>query len=657
MAARSARSGRISPRLELLEARALLAGDGLLIGFEAGTSAALASALISRLRPIAQQAFDGGPVYVEPGPGVDVGRARIWLESRPAVRYIEADSEIAVEAASIVRPGDPLFGLQWGLDNPANDVDINAPEAWSTTTGSASTIVAVIDSGLDLGRPDFYGRIWVNAAEYGGRPGVDDDRDGYVDDYFGWNFRDNNMDLTDTADHGTHVTSILAASGGDGVGVAGVNWQAKIMPLKFMGADGKGSISDAVRAIYFAVNHGARVINASWGTSDYSRSLDDVIGYAARAGVVFVTAAGNESANNDLTPSYPALNRHENTLSVAAIDRDGGLAGFSNYGTTAVDIAAPGVSIRGDVPGGSANYSGTSMATPFVAGVASLVLARHPNWTAAQVVRQILATARPLPTLTGLVATGGIVDAAAAVGASADGASPSSTGLPADPTGVAAATARGDTLRAEIMASPEYFQVHGGTVAGYLDGVYRTALDRPVAPSEVELWASKLASGANRAQVAAEILGSVEARRTKIAHWFIDHLGWGESLEFLKNYGPVAEWADRLVGGEGDSSIRSLILGSQEFYNRSGGLDATFLDALYRAVDDRPPTAAEVGVWRQYLRDGMSRETVSLLVQTAPEARRLRVARWYVEDLRRSTPLATLVTEPDVIGWASRISD
>ena len=665
MATSRTRPNRHAPRFEALEARALMAGDGgLLIGFATGTAPALELALISRLRPISSQSFQDGPVYVEPSDGVNLGRVTAWLRAQPAVLYVEADA-VAVASSVAIRPNDPLFGLQWGLDNQGNGIDVNAPEAWSATTGSPDTIIAVIDSGLDLGSPDFNGRIWINQAEYGGRPGVDDDRDGYVDDYWGWNFRDNNLDLTDQADHGTHVTSILAATGNDGNGVAGVNWQAKIMPLKFMGANGKGSISDAIRAIYFAVDHGARVINASWGTSAYSKGLDDAIGYANRHNVVFATAAGNESADNDRVPSYPALDRKPNLLSVAAIDRSGQLASFSNYGASTVDIAAPGVSIRGDVPGGSgsASYSGTSMATPFVAGVASLLIAQHPNWTAAQVVHQIVATARPLPTLTGRVISGGVVDGAAALGVPVGETVPAASGIdsetpdPGSSLAISAYSAPGDDLRVQILASPEYYQAHGGTPAGYVDALYRAALERPAAVTEIQSWSSLMAAGADRAQIAAAIFGSVEARRTKVARWFLNDLGWNESLEFLKNYGPVVEWTDRLGIGVGESAIRSIILGSQEYYDRAGGLDTTFLDALYQTADARPVTPDESAVWRLQLRQGTGRQEVAHFVLSTNEARRLRVALWYSQDLQRPTPLSELVDDPGVIGWASIIND
>ena len=187
------------------------------------------------------------------------------------------------------------------------------------------------------------------------------------------------------------------------------------MPLKFIGADGNGSVDDAIRAIYYAVDHGARVINASWGGSRHIQALTDAISYANSRSVVFVTAAGNEGVNNGLKRSYPANDRLPNAISVAAVDSLGKLAGFSNFGATTVDLAAPGVNVRSTVPGGYATYSGTSMAAPYVSGVASLVVGLHPDWTASQIVQRVLASAKPLAGLQGKVITGGIVDAANAV--------------------------------------------------------------------------------------------------------------------------------------------------------------------------------------------------------------------------------------------------
>jgi subtilisin family serine protease len=299
-------------------------------------------------------------------------------------------------------PNDPKFPLQWGLNNPDN-IDISAPQAWSITTGSPGVIVAVLDTGLDLRSPEFADRLWTNP-----RAG----HDGYVGDLHGWNFVDNNGSLQDVNGHGTHVTGILAATGNNGYGIAGVDWNAQIMPLKILGSNGMGSLDGAISAILFAANHGARIINASWGGNAFSPAMQGAIGYAASKGCVFVTAAGNDTLSNDFaTGEYPANYRLPNELSVAAIDASGNLANFSDYGAHTVDLGAPGVNVFSTIPGGYATYSGTSMATAFVSGVVSLLAGQHPELSASDLVQRIDATVKPVPSLASTTISGGMVDA------------------------------------------------------------------------------------------------------------------------------------------------------------------------------------------------------------------------------------------------------
>jgi subtilisin family serine protease len=241
---------------------------------------------------------------------------------------------------------------------------------------------------------------------------------------YGWNFVSNNGNVQDQNGHGTHVTGVIAATGNNGQGVAGIDWHAQIMPLKILDSMGSGSLDAAVTAVYFAAQHGARVINASWGSSAPDPALADAIRYADQKGVVFVNAAGNDGVNNDMVPTYPASYRTPNMLVVAAVDESGNLASFSNYGPRTVDLAAPGVNILSTYLkrlGGYATLSGTSMSTPFVTGVVSLLAGLHPTWNAEQLVQQVLATTKPLASLAGKSVTGGIVDAAQAVGVSGSG--------------------------------------------------------------------------------------------------------------------------------------------------------------------------------------------------------------------------------------------
>ena len=411
---RKARRPRLAPRVESLEGRLLLSGadvdpaSTLLVRFRDGTSLQTQRTLLNTIQGSVIESYPQGASLVQVNSPSQRASAIKTLTRNRSVLYAEVNATIQ---ATAIMPNDPGFYKQTGLDNPAG-VDIRATTAWETTQGSSATIVAVIDSGLDLTHPEFAGRVWVNEAEANGVPGRDDDGDGLVDDVNGWNYLNNNAYVQDDNGHGTHVTGIIAASGNNGVGLAGINWNTRIMPLKFIGSDGNGSVDDAIKAIYYAVDHVPRVINASWGGNDKIRALTDAIQYANNHNVVFVTAAGNESVNNGVFRSYPANDRLPNVISVAAVDSNGALASFSNYGVTTVDIAAPGVNIRSTVPGGYATYSGTSMAAPFVTGVVSLLVGMHPELKASQLVQRVLNAARPLPGLQNKVITGGIVDAA-----------------------------------------------------------------------------------------------------------------------------------------------------------------------------------------------------------------------------------------------------
>ncbi len=674
MARRTPNRRRLAPACEPLESRRLLstadpsaaaAESDLLIGLRAGLSTSVVRSVLGLLRPQSLEVLPTGAVRVTPGPKVDLDAVLPRLQRSPLVRYVEANATLTVQATL---PNDAQFGRQWGL-NSASNIDINAPEAWSVTTGSPSTIVAVIDTGLDLSHPDLAGRVWVNTAEASGRRGVDDDRNGYVDDVNGWNFRDRNANVADGARHGTHVAGIIAAATNNASGVAGVDWKARILPLKFIGADGNGSIADAVKAIYYAVQKGARVINASWSGPDYSASLADAIRYAGTRGVVVVAAAGNEAANNDAVASYPARNRSGNLIAVAAVDQAGRLATFSNYGATTVDIAAPGVSIYSTQAGrGYESLSGTSMATPYVAGVVSLLVAKNPGWTAEQLVQRVVATARRLPGLQGRLISGGIVDAGAALGArtsaastpapAAGGTNTPTNGSGSGTTAATAVLSSGDQVRRDLMATPEYLATRaGGSLLGFLDAVYRDALGRPIDAQAATFWLEQL-GWQDRGAIAGQILNSPEARATRAARWLIDDVGWpADSLAALKASPTILAWADQLAGGTADMAVRALILGASEFYARSGGTDLSWAAALYdralsRAID--PAAAQNILNLRAA---GVSREAIARTVLNSAESRAARVGIWFLTDLRRTDSITTLKSDPTVLGLAARIRD
>ncbi len=355
-------------------------------------------------------------------PGVSAEGMRAWAGRTQTIVSIEPDRALSTLAI----PNDASFGTLWGLNNSGRspgvgNSDINAPEAWETTTGSRSVVVAVIDSGVDYTHPDLAANVWTNPREVAG-DGIDNDANGFVDDVRGWDFANADADPMDDDGHGTHVSGTIGAVGNNAIGVTGVNWRVSIMGLKFLDAEGNGYTSDAVAAVKYATrmrrDFGANVvaINASWGGETRSTALANAIAAAGRAGILFVTAAGNESSNNDRTPSYPANLSDDSVIAVAATNHSNRLAAFSNYGSTTVDLAAPGVGILSTVPGGGyASFSGTSMATPYVTGTVALMAAANPRATAAEIRSALLATVTPAAALSGKVATGGLLDAAAAV--------------------------------------------------------------------------------------------------------------------------------------------------------------------------------------------------------------------------------------------------
>jgi len=219
---------------------------------------------------------------------------------------------------------------------------IDAPAAWGFTTGTPATIVAVLDTGIDLRSSEFAGKIWTNSNTSGS--------DGFRGDLHGWNFVNNTSNVQDNNGHGSHVTGILAANTNNGVGVAGVDWNALVMPVKILDSQGNGTTGAAVSGVYFAVQHGAKVINASWGGDQFSQAMLDALNYANSKGVVFVTAAATTRRTTTSSPPTRQL-RTPNELVVAALDPSGTLADFSNYGPTTVDLAAPGVNIISTIPG------------------------------------------------------------------------------------------------------------------------------------------------------------------------------------------------------------------------------------------------------------------------------------------------------------------
>lgn len=276
-------------------------------------------------------------------------------------------------AAGARTPDDPRFGEQWFH---TASTGLTSPSAWDRRTSCGT--VAILDTGADLDHPDLVENLWQNPGEIPDN-GKDDDKNGYVDDVNGVDIRNGGAPV-DTNGHGTHVAGLVGARGNNALGVTGVCWSAKLMVVKFMSVFGRGKPGDAASGIRYAVREGARIVNASFGTSSQNEELNDAIAYAKSKGALVVVAAGNDGKNIDKSPTYPASSTSANILAVAATTSKGGLASFSNYGKTAVDVAAPGDDILSTwLRGGYNTLDGTSMASPVVAGVAAMVRQQNPK--------------------------------------------------------------------------------------------------------------------------------------------------------------------------------------------------------------------------------------------------------------------------------------
>jgi thermitase len=321
-------------------------------------------------------------------------------------------------------PNDPQFAEQWALNNLGQNggkakADISAVKAWVKTHGSTDVVVAVLDSGVDYTHTDLATNMWQRPdtlASY------TDDELGTFNDEHGFNATDNTADPMDENGHGTHCAGVIGAEGDNDEGIAGINWNVEIMPLKFMGRGGFGTTKDAIEAINYTIDRkkngvNVRVINASWGSTSKSKALEDAIRAAGEQGILFVAAAGNNGTNNDRSPHYPSNYDLPNVISVAALDNTDALTSFSNFGVKTVHIAAPGKDILSTWLGNDyREASGTSMAAPQIAGVAALILASEPDLTVQELRARILRSVDKLPGLNGKVESGGRINAAKALG-------------------------------------------------------------------------------------------------------------------------------------------------------------------------------------------------------------------------------------------------
>ena len=480
----------------------------LIVGFKEGVSDADRRQLLRRVGGAEKRRFvriRGALVGVSPS-----RRDAVLAELRadPLVRYAEPNYVLETTAV----PNDPLYNRLWGLSNTGQfvngwpgtpDADADVDAAWSVTTGDPGVVVAVIDTGVDQAHPDLAANTWVNPGENcaGCRTdGVDNDGNGYVDDWRGWDFVNGDNNPADDQGHGTHVAGTIGAVGDNGVGVVGVNWNVRLMGLKFLGSDGSGTTADAVSAILYAAANGADVLNNSWAGGDFSQSLLEAIQFADARDSLFVAAAGNDGMDNDAAPTYPASYDVPNVLAVAASDSNDRHAFFSNFGKQSVDVSAPGVNIYSTWPGGSYQYaSGTSMAAPHAAGIAALVEAAQPGASDVGVKTLLLRTADPIAALASMSASGGRLNAASAVSCAGrplvwvDAPSPDFTLETGEDLAISlSASACADPAGAHVSANVNGVPV---TLLAQGDGHY-TGTYTPASAGSLELTVTATAGGA-----------------------------------------------------------------------------------------------------------------------------------------------------------------
>jgi subtilisin family serine protease len=404
--------------------RPFVSGE-LIVGFRDGVSNAEQSKTLGRFSGKVKRRFARIDGVLASVPSGRLQEARRALARDPRVEY--AEPNFVLRTSNHGDPGDADFHQLWGLHNfgqpvaglPGTpDADIDALEAWQVSQGSANVVVGVIDTGVDYTHPDLSSQMWTNAGEdcAGCRSnGVDDDGNGYVDDWRGWDFANNDNNPMDDNGHGTHVAGTIGARQ-DSQGIVGVAWRVRVMPLKFIGANGEGTAADALRAILYAASMGAHVTNNSYGGDGFSQAMLDAIRTADASGSLFVAAAGNSFSDNDANPVYPAGYDAPNVISVAASDQFDRKAWFSNFGTASVDLASPGTSVYSTWPGGGYRHSdGTSMAAPHVAGAAALARAAFPGASAVGLKALLLRGVDPLGSLSDATRTGGRLNVNTAV--------------------------------------------------------------------------------------------------------------------------------------------------------------------------------------------------------------------------------------------------
>jgi thermitase len=345
------------------------------------------------------------------------------LRNIPGVKHVEQNGVFKIDAT----PNDPDYGKLWGLNNidpkMAVGFDMDMEMAWDITKGTKEIVVAVIDTGIYYKHEDLKNNMLANDLELNGVKGVDDDKNGYVDDIYGYNFVNNSGDPLDDHGHGTHCAGTIGAEGDNGIGVVGVTYNVSFVGIKFLSASGSGTTEGAIQSVDYATARNVDIMSNSWGGGPFSQLLMDSIVKAKDKGILFVAAAGNSSQNADEFPHYPASYKVDNIFSVAAVDANTQLAWFSNTGKDSVHVAAPGVDVwstyiphipkeaKDKVQVQYAKLSGTSMATPHVSGLAALLLANDPSMTYTELKNRMMQTATPTASVRAKTISGGTVNA------------------------------------------------------------------------------------------------------------------------------------------------------------------------------------------------------------------------------------------------------
>ncbi len=356
--------------------------------------------------------------------GQTVEQAVVELRADPNVVYAEPNYYFKKNEETGMH--ETFSAEQVQLANPsaqaayaATGANIGVQSVWTSTSGmpAQKPVVAIIDTGLDTTHYviEDTGALWTNSGEVAGN-GVDDDGNGYVDDIHGWNFVDNSPTMYDDDGHGTHVAGIVLSIDQNIYTTPLRAARVRIMPLKFLNGNGVGTTSNAIRAIYYAANNGARVMNNSWGGTSYSAALHEAVAYTYTKGAIFVAAAGNSALNNDNTPMYPASYDVPNVISIAATTDYDYKASFSNYGKSTVHMGSPGVYILSTVPNDAfGTMSGTSMAAPFVTGTAAQMKVEAPDMLGYQMKSILMAQDTAVSQLANSVVTSGRLNSQNAV--------------------------------------------------------------------------------------------------------------------------------------------------------------------------------------------------------------------------------------------------